>query len=229
MSQHCLAGLELASCNARGRNLENLLSIPSHGPFCKTRNFPTTCMDCQQKIFIVTCSCGSTVLFDHPGPPWPRHQCVRWGLGRWTGVGSVGVGGTPTASRVVTKQVRRKTRDIRSVRRGRATRSVDLQRGRRRILTALVHAVSADTELTRRVNAQLRSGVRPFGLDPRERYSEIRLMDSKVLGGETYTALIPDSLARGLRANANVTAKTEICRKSFRGIGCWIVTGISSS
>ena len=203
------------------------MSIPSHGPFCKTRNYPTTCMDCQQKIFIVTCSCGSTVLFDHPGPPWPKHQCVSWGHGGWTGVGSVGFGSTATASRVVPKQVRRKTKDIRSVRRGRATQSVDLQRGRRRTLTAFVHAVSADTELTRRVNAQLRSGVRPFGLDPREHYWEIRLVDSKVLGGEPYTALIPDSLARGLRTN--VTAKTEICQKSFRSVGCWIVTGISSS
>ena len=46
-----------------------------HGVYCKTITFPLKCKYCQQQIFFFSCDCGSRVLFDELGPPWPRHDC----------------------------------------------------------------------------------------------------------------------------------------------------------
>lgn len=203
------------------------MSIPCHRPFCKTQSFPTSCWDCQQPIFIVRCSCGSTVLFDHAGPPWPKHRCPGWRRTVWRTPDPVPGRNTPVSSNVVTKQGGRKTRDLGKVRPGGAARSVDPQSGRRHISSARVSTLNADTDLTRLVRGILRSGLRPFCLDPRMRYWQITLVDSNVRPRESYIALIPDGLARRLRTN--LTVKAEVCGRSFRGVGCWIVTDISPS
>ena len=46
-----------------------------HGVYCKTKTFPLKCKYCQQQIFFFSCDCGSRVLFDELGPPWPMHYC----------------------------------------------------------------------------------------------------------------------------------------------------------
>lgn len=46
-----------------------------HGIYCKTITFPLKCKHCQQQIFFFSCDCGSRVLFDDLGPPWPMHHC----------------------------------------------------------------------------------------------------------------------------------------------------------
>ena len=46
-----------------------------HGIYCKTVTFPLKCKYCQQQIFFFSCDCGSRVLFDELGPPWPMHHC----------------------------------------------------------------------------------------------------------------------------------------------------------
>ena len=46
-----------------------------HGVYCKTTTFPLKCKYCQQQIFFFSCDCGSRVLFDELGPPWPIHDC----------------------------------------------------------------------------------------------------------------------------------------------------------
>ena len=46
-----------------------------HGIDCKRITIPLKCKYCQQQIFFFSCDCGSRVLFDDLGPPWPRHDC----------------------------------------------------------------------------------------------------------------------------------------------------------
>ena len=46
-----------------------------HGIFCHMKTFPLNCRYCQQRIFFFSCDCGSRVLFDELGPPWPMHDC----------------------------------------------------------------------------------------------------------------------------------------------------------
>ena len=48
--------------------------IPTHGPWCATRTWPTDCSICGQQVFYFSCSCGSGVFFDHLGRPWPIHR-----------------------------------------------------------------------------------------------------------------------------------------------------------
>ena len=46
-----------------------------HGYWCNTRAFPTNCRSCNSAIYVFMCDCGSRVLFDQLGPPWPVHDC----------------------------------------------------------------------------------------------------------------------------------------------------------
>ena len=51
------------------------MSVPTHDFSCRSWTFPVDCWTCNQPIFIFQCTCGSTVLFDSLGVPWPRHHC----------------------------------------------------------------------------------------------------------------------------------------------------------
>ncbi len=58
------------------------MSIPTHGPGCKTRTWPTKCYSCQRPVFFFSCNHGVRVLFDDLGPPWPVHDChTSWARG----------------------------------------------------------------------------------------------------------------------------------------------------
>lgn len=46
-----------------------------HGPWCGSRTWPTACRRCGDRIFFFSCDCGSRVLFDQLGRPWPVHDC----------------------------------------------------------------------------------------------------------------------------------------------------------
>ena len=54
--------------------------IPTHGAWCQTITFAIQCRGCQANIFLFKCNCGSLVLFDELGPPWPVHDCdnAQW-------------------------------------------------------------------------------------------------------------------------------------------------------
>ncbi len=47
-----------------------------HGWWCNSKTVPMTCKFCGDQIFWLSCDCGSSVLFDELGWPWPRHQCA---------------------------------------------------------------------------------------------------------------------------------------------------------
>ena len=47
--------------------------VPTHGPWCNTTSWPTSCPQCGQSVFF-RWTCGSAVFFDQLGQPWPIHQ-----------------------------------------------------------------------------------------------------------------------------------------------------------
>lgn len=52
------------------------MPVPTHGPRCKKLFCrPSRCTGCRQEIFHWACTCGSNILFDKLGEPWPRHRC----------------------------------------------------------------------------------------------------------------------------------------------------------
>lgn len=46
-----------------------------HGYWCNTKTFPLDCKYCGSRIYFFQCDCGSRVLFEDLGPPWPQHRC----------------------------------------------------------------------------------------------------------------------------------------------------------
>lgn len=46
-----------------------------HGWWCNTKTIPLTCKYCHEEIFWFSCDCGSSIIFEELGPPWPRHYC----------------------------------------------------------------------------------------------------------------------------------------------------------
>lgn len=52
--------------------------MTAHGRHCNSQTFPTKCRDCGDPIYVFTCNCGSAVLFEELGPPWPKHDCRSW-------------------------------------------------------------------------------------------------------------------------------------------------------
>lgn len=58
-------------------------SHPIHGHWCGSRVFPAKCRYCGQKIFIFTCDCGSRILFNELGYPWPKHSCSEYQITRY--------------------------------------------------------------------------------------------------------------------------------------------------
>ena len=48
--------------------------VPSHGPGCWTRTYPTRCWVCDERVFYFECSHGSKLRFDELGEPWPIHR-----------------------------------------------------------------------------------------------------------------------------------------------------------
>jgi len=51
---------------------------PTHGWWCNARTYRTRCKYCGESVFFFTCDCGSKVLFDELGWPWPEHRCVQY-------------------------------------------------------------------------------------------------------------------------------------------------------
>lgn len=39
--------------------------------------YPRDCPDCRAEVYYWSCTCGSHVLFDQLGEPWPKHECAR--------------------------------------------------------------------------------------------------------------------------------------------------------
>lgn len=52
------------------------MGVPNHGAGCTSHTHPTSCRYCGDKVYYFQCSCGSKLLFDELGNPWPRHMCL---------------------------------------------------------------------------------------------------------------------------------------------------------
>lgn len=87
----------------------NKMSVPTHGEFCSTWMYPRNCWYCGCSIYILQCSCGSTVLLDTPRPPWEKHDCGSGGIGGsgysgWIAIDQLRAEGVPITNSIM-KQV----------------------------------------------------------------------------------------------------------------------------
>ena len=209
------------------------MSIPTHGPSCQTLVYPTSCWYCQQAIFVLQCSCGSAVLFDQLGAPWPRHTCDGIGgggiggsgLSGWMAVDTLRAHGVSITPDVMAKMFPSKGQSDRSARQETTIKRVEPENDSQRPLLAVVRELSQDTKQTEDVATLSDLGSKLLGLDSRVRYRQITLIDNRVRPNESYTALVPDHLARGLRLGAMVMADM---RGGVAGeFAIWVVTDIN--
>ncbi len=56
------------------------MSVPTHGPDCKTKTYPMKCRVCNAEVFHYACSCGTSILFDDLGSfnLHALHQGQNW-------------------------------------------------------------------------------------------------------------------------------------------------------
>ena len=188
------------------------MSIPTHGPFCQTLVYPTRCWDCQQEIFVLECSCGSAVLFDQLGVPWPKHACSGRYLGGWGSAETLLPDGDRPASRTAEETESNIKR-------------VDPTVGEQRSLLAVVRELHASTKRTAAIEALPEFGIRLLGLDPAINYWQITLVDNGIRPNESFTALLPGPVARGLKQH--VMVMVEMTARGSGGQVNWVITDIN--
>lgn len=121
------------------------MSIPWHGPFCKTWSYRTSCRYCRQTIFVMQCTCGSAVLFEHLGQPWPKHVCAGWRPGEWSGAGAAWGGRTSIPADVVTNRIRREGKSHGNIPIG-TWQGASLRRMAVDVLSSVSYALSTPTQ-----------------------------------------------------------------------------------
>lgn len=57
--------------------------MQTHGSWCNSFAYPTRCWHCGNSIYFFGCACGSRVLFDDLGIPWPKHLCAQGLIARF--------------------------------------------------------------------------------------------------------------------------------------------------
>ena len=210
------------------------MPIPTHGPFCQTLIYPTSCWYCEQSIHVLQCSCGSAVLFDEIGPPWPKHACSNIsggiggsGLSGWNAVDALRAQGAAISHDVMQKifparqsSKERKARPSEDIKRMEPTPRQAMD------LLAVVRELRASTRRTMAIGGLSTMGLKLLGLDPKLRYWQITLVRNDVRPNESYTALVPEHLAQGLRKSVMVMVRMSA---RVRGNSAyWVVSDVNS-
>ena len=210
------------------------MPVPTHGPLCQTRIYPTACWSCQHEIFVLQCTCGSAVLLDDRWPPWPKHTCARTGsaggiggsgLSGWAAVETLRAQGVPITSDVIQEVFPGERPSGRKPSSGTATNRIEPGERTRRSVLAVVRELHSKTNRISNVDELSELGRKLLGLDPKMRYRQITLVANSVRPNESFTALIPDALARGLELGVIVRAAMSGCVNG--DFATWIITDIT--
>ena len=210
------------------------MPVPTHGPFCQTLVYPTSCWYCQQDIHVLQCTCGSAVLFDALGSPWPKHECSGTGgtggiggsgLSGWEAVDVLRAHGAPISHDVLKKIFPGEQSERRS-----AESSVDMKRieptaGQIKDLLAVIRELRASTSRTSAIDALPTMGKKLLGLDANVSYWQITLVQNHIRPNESYTALVPEYLARSLNRGTMVMA--SMTARVQGNFSCWVASDIN--
>ena len=204
------------------------MSVPRHGVECRTRTFPTKCSNCGDAVFFFSCTCGSRVLFDQLGWPWPEHDCQfsrsdqAWARSRHTTrLGDGGVRVELSSDVTVTRPAERRRRrwDIDPAVADRARRdarsrechpieSVPPGAGLTEEIVGVIRAMERNVDVYRRLEVPRTTGGKAFlGVLGSGRWGRVTI---HVLGRRihSYSAWVPDRLIprHNLRNGVTVSA-----------------------
>ena len=206
------------------------MPIPTHGPSCQTLIYDTSCWHCQRTISVLQCTCGSAVLFDERGPPWPEHSCAGGiggsGLSGWEAVDTLRALGMPISKDVIDKKIFSPGRQPSPQAPSEITiKRIEPESRKRRTLLAVVRELKRSTKQTKDIEALPAHGYQILGLDPETSYRQITLVNNSIRPNESFTALIPDHMARSLKCGMIV--KSEVSGSVYGNFANWIVTDIT--
>ena len=216
------------------------MPVPNHGPFCTTWMYETSCWHCHHPIFILQCSCGSAVLFDERGPPWPRHNCS--GFAGHTSLGSKhgdGIGGSGMSGWTAIDQLRSSGMPVTpEIMKGVFGEPVEItgnkpvnpdieaippESGQSRDVIVSMMEFHKDTSSTEYVN-NLSSIARQMGgiPAPRGQFMQMTLHHSYGVRRDSYTALIDSQIApTGMRKHCKKHSIFQV--RMFATKQFWII------
>lgn len=212
------------------------MPVPTHGPFCQTLVYPTSCWHCKQRIHILQCTCGSVVLFDSGEPPWPKHVCSRTGAGT-SGVGDSGLSGWQAVD-VLRSQGVPISFDImekifgdgqqptyRDTELADDIRRIEPKIDETRNMLAVIRELNKCTRRTSSVDELSSMGRQLLGL-ANTRYWQITIVQNNTRPNESYTALVLESFAQtleeGMMVNVSMSAQVS------GNFSEWVVSSIDT-
>ncbi len=170
------------------------MSVPNHGPFCRSKTFPVDCWDCGKRIYIFQCTCGSTVLFNRLGPPWPLHDCGGEKLPTgWDAIRKLESMGVPIDERVMEyafgKKQKRPTDAPPPIIR------VDPIHGERIDILAILREINDTTKVISSLKSYGSIGFQILGLKNNQKVVQVTFHDTSKPQAESYTCLLPSPIA----------------------------------
>jgi hypothetical protein len=204
------------------------MAVPTHGPSCQTRIYPTDCWYCGAKIHVLQCTCDSVILFDKKGWPWPKHDCADHkgiggsGLSGWTAIDVLRANGVTISSDILAKifpsrakQKRDATPlDIKAVRPTSTEKKISL--------LAVVRDLYSGTKKTAGLEAISGIGAKLLGI-PKGRLSQITLIVNSQQPNLSYTCVLPEKICSPQNL-PNKVVFAELEPKIAGGHAIWIVT-----
>ena len=224
---------------------------PFHGSNCSTRTYPWRCPECAARVFVFCCSCGSWVMFDDLGPPWPKHSCFdhRYRQLVATVKPILDAGADPRAAmfspfeelRAMLDPDRLSTRSTKGELEGRpaqqsagitrpihTTKRMDPIPGEKEFFIGVVRDLSADTRhLSSLYDALGDIGRSLFGLPSKSKALQVTVVDAGGEPNESYTGVVSrDIVARDIRPGVMVGVTMEA--KVAPSASTWVIVEISA-
>jgi hypothetical protein len=200
------------------------MSVPNHGPFCQSKTYPVKCWDCGKQIYIFQCTCGSTVLFDRLGSPWPIHDCGGEKLPTgWDAIRKLQSMGVPIDQRVMEyafgKKPKRPSNAPPPIIR------VDPVHGEVLDIIAILREYNDTTKVVNSIKEFGTIGLQILGLKNDQKVAQITFHDTSKSQAESYTCLMP------LALSVNKSDIGKLIGVSLRGVvsgsmSYWIVSNI---
>jgi hypothetical protein len=203
-------------------------SIPTHGPCCQTWHYSTKCWHCGKAIYVLQCTCGSAVLFESLGWPWPEHECRGIGgsgLSGWIAVDILRANAVPIDSGIMQKafpppelQNRKPNRPLPSEQ----TKAVLPTAGKRVTLLGVVRDMFTTTKRTKHLENLGSLGAKFLRL-PKGPLRQVTFVVNSERPNLTYTCIVPARL--GLPRDAK--NKMVLASLEARVVGehaMWIAT-----
>lgn len=204
------------------------MAVPTHGPSCQTRIYPTDCWYCGAKIHVFQCTCESVVLFDKVGWPWPVHDCTNHkgiggsGLSGWTAVDVLRANGVTISPDILAKIFPGRTRQTR----GNAPPDIKAikptPKEKTTSLLAVVRDLYSGTKKTAELEAISNIGAKLLGI-PKGGLSQVTLIVNSERPNLSYTCIVPETVCSPKNL-LNKIVFAELEPKIAGGYAIWLAT-----